>query len=175
LPPRKWGPFWSDLAHVIRNTVDHGVETAAERAKAGKAPNAAVVLSILTEGPQVVVSIQDDGRGIDWAKIAERARLRGLPCGTRSELEEALFAEGISSSTAVSSTSGRGVGLSAVRAVVRDLGGYVEIQTEAGRGTTFRCSLPHTMLVDERPADSNPPGPAFAPRGWSRPHRSEKS
>jgi signal transduction histidine kinase len=174
LPPHKWGRFWSVIAHVIRNTVDHGVETAEERAKAGKPAQARVILAIAREDHRVVVSIEDDGRGIDWARIAESARHRGLPCETRFQLQEALFADGISSSMDVTSTSGRGVGLFAARALVRELGGDVEIRTERGRGTTVRCILPEAMLVDDSSQDGKPELVPFT-QAWSRPYTSEKA
>jgi HPt (histidine-containing phosphotransfer) domain-containing protein/HAMP domain-containing protein len=149
LPPRKWGPFWSTFSHVVRNAVDHGLETGAERVAAGKTRNATVTLGLSCHKDEVVVTIHDDGRGIDWPKIEEKAKQLGLPHTTRAELEEALYSQGLSSRDEVTSTSGRGVGLGAVRDVVRDLGGRLEIQTDAGRGTTFRCYLPQAMLFDD--------------------------
>ncbi len=95
------------------------------------------------------MSISDDGRGVDWAAIARRAEALGLPHGTRQQLEEALFADGVSSRAEVTHTSGRGVGLGAVRAVVRQLGGSIEVATELGQGTTFRFVFPEALLFDE--------------------------
>jgi two-component system chemotaxis sensor kinase CheA len=159
LPPRKWGRFWSAFAHVVRNTVDHGVETQERRATAGKTERAAIRLGITRVRDQVLVSIQDDGPGVDWAAIAERARERGLPCGTRQEIEAVLFADGISSRTSASGTSGRGVGLAAIRDTVRDLGGRLELTSHAGPGTLLRCWLPESMLVADQAPVSEPPVP----------------
>jgi signal transduction histidine kinase len=149
LPPRKWEPFWSMFTHVIRNAVDHGMETKAERIAAGKTRNGTIVLGLKRDGQHVVVTISDDGRGINWPKIARRAKERGLAHATRADLEEALFVQGLSTRDDVTSTSGRGVGLGAVRDLIRDLGGRMEIQSEVGFGTTFRFLMPHTMLFDD--------------------------
>lgn len=152
LPPGKWGPFWAAFAHVVRNTVDHGIDTAIERAASGKGPRATVTLGVARERQgDLVVSIRDDGPGIDWPGVAARARALGLPHATPAELEAALFAGGVSSRADVTATSGRGVGLSAVHAVVSALGGRIEVQTDPGRGTCFRFVFPQAMLVDEPP------------------------
>jgi HPt (histidine-containing phosphotransfer) domain-containing protein/HAMP domain-containing protein len=151
LPPRKWGAFWSAFAHVIRNAVDHGIETTEERVLAGKPERATVILRIVHDEPNVTVTVHDDGRGIDWRKIAERAKARGLPHATAGDVQEALFADGISSRAEVTDTSGRGVGLAAVRAAVRQVGGHIEIESEPDRGTTLRIVLPESMLVDDVP------------------------
>ena len=149
LPPGKWRPFWSAFSHVIRNAVDHGVETADERKAGGKTPHATVELAVRREGDSVVVTIREDGRGIAWDKIAARARAHGLPHATAADLEKALFADGVSSRGEVTSTSGRGVGLRVVGEVIADLGGHVEIRSDTGRGTTFRFVLPQSMLSDD--------------------------
>jgi signal transduction histidine kinase/HAMP domain-containing protein len=149
LPPRKWGPFWSAFAHVIRNAVDHGIETTDERLRAGKPEHATVALDVAHDGQHVVVSIRDDGRGIDWEKIATVAEQRGLPHETRADLEEALFADGVTSRSDVTDVSGRGVGMGAVRALVRQLGGRIEIESQTGKGTAFRFVMPLAMLADD--------------------------
>jgi signal transduction histidine kinase len=155
LPSGKWGPFWSVFSHLIRNTVDHGVETNDERVALNKTDTPTVVLSAARSGQEIVVAIEDDGRGIDWAKIAAAAAAHGLPHATREDLKAALLADAISSrSDRVTSTSGRGVGLSAVRDVVSRLGGRIEIESEPGRGACFRFWLPDSMLVEE---DLEPP------------------
>jgi len=152
LPPAKWGSFWSAFAHVVRNTVDHGVETAAARQAEAKPPRALVKLSVRHDGQRVVVSIGDDGPGVDWQAIAARARDRGLPHATRSDLEAALFCDGISTRSETTATSGRGVGLGALREVVRGLGGHIDIETGEGGGSAFHFVLPDSMLVDDAPA-----------------------
>jgi two-component system chemotaxis sensor kinase CheA len=154
LPPARWARFWSAFAHVVRNTVDHGVETAAAREAAGKPPRAIVKLSVRRYGPGVVVSIGDDGPGVDWQAIGARARERGLPHATRADLEAAVFSDGISTRRESTVISGRGVGLGALRDVVRELGGRSAIEHPEGGGTVFRFVLPEAMLQDE----PSPPG-----------------
>jgi len=149
LPPAKWAGFWSTFAHVVRNTVDHGVETSAQREASGKSPHATVKLSVVRDGVGVVVSISDDGPGVDWQAIATRARERGMPHASRAELEAALFCDGISSRRESTAISGRGVGLGAVREVVRALGGRSYIEDAKGGGTVFRFHLPESMLAND--------------------------
>ena len=156
LPPRKWAAFWSAFAHVIRNAVDHGVETAAARAAAGKSPHATILLGIAQERDQVVVSLADDGPGIDWQVIAAKARARGLPCSGRGDLEAALFAGGLSSRSESSATSGRGLGIGAVQASLREMGGRLELTENPGAGTLIRCWLPGSMLLIDRLLDGVP-------------------
>lgn len=153
LPQRNWRGFWSAFAHVVRNTVDHGIESPEERATAGKPERATVNLAMIREGATVVVSIRDDGKGIDWDVVAARARDRGLPHTTPQDLKAALFADGFSTKSEVSSTSGRGVGLSAVQQFVDKVGGGVELSSERGRGTEFKFRLPASMLTD-RPSST---------------------
>ena len=149
LPPGKWGGFWSAFSHVVRNTVDHGIQSADERVAAGKPSEAVVKLSLERKGETVVVSIGDDGKGIDWKTIASKARERGMPHQTQADLEAALFADGISTRGEVTANSGRGVGLSAFRETVTELGGHIEIETALGVGTTFRAIMPTSMLSEE--------------------------
>ena len=157
LPPRRWGRFWSAFTHVVRNTVDHGVETSAKRLAAHKSPRAAITVGVIRERDQVLVSIEDDGPGIDWALIAARARERGLPASTQRELESALYTDGISSRIKANSVSGRGVGLGAIRAIVRELGGRLELISTPGQGTTLRCWLPVSMLSGDRSPTADEP------------------
>lgn len=154
LPPQSWGPFWSAFAHVIRNAVDHGVERPEERKKAGKPAQATIELGIEKVDGYVQVRIADDGGGVDWSAIAARAAAAGLPHTTPAELENALFAEGITSRSEATMVSGRGIGLGAVRAMVSDLGGRIVIDSQPGRGTSFKFLLPLKMLQGRR---SEPP------------------
>ena len=153
LPLEKWAPFWSAFAHVVRNAVDHGVEAADERTRCGKAAHATMTISVVHEAPHVIVTMADDGPGIAWDRIALVAEQRGLPHASRADLEQALFADAISSRTdSVSLTSGRGVGLGVVREVVSQLGGRTQIETDANVGTTFRFWLPETLLSQDEGA-----------------------
>jgi two-component system chemotaxis sensor kinase CheA len=146
-PREEWAPFWASLTHVVRNAVDHGLETEEERAQAGKPGAGRLSLSATRIDSEVVVEVADDGRGIDWMRIADRAHARGLPHETQEDLVVALFADGVSSRAEVTSTSGRGIGLGAARDACERLGGYVTIDSQAGVGTAFRFHLP---LLDRR-------------------------
>jgi HPt (histidine-containing phosphotransfer) domain-containing protein/HAMP domain-containing protein len=139
---RTWAPVWSTLAHVIRNAVDHGIEGAQERVAAGKSPAGRLQLRAEHRDGQFRIEIADDGRGIDWSRVAAKAAQRGLPCETRRDLDEALFTDGISTKEVVTNISGRGVGMATVRAECRTLGGEVDIQSASGAGTLVRCSFP---------------------------------
>ena len=152
LPAKVWAPFWTVSSHMVRNAVDHGLEIPARRAELGKPERATVTLSLSRSEGELVWTLRDDGRGIDWNAIAERARARGLPAASRADLEAALFAVGVSSRQVVTSTSGRGVGLSAVREVVNALGGRIEVWSEVGRGAAFSVHLPASMLSEEHAA-----------------------
>jgi HPt (histidine-containing phosphotransfer) domain-containing protein/two-component sensor histidine kinase/HAMP domain-containing protein len=148
LPPKKWAPLWAALSHIVRNSVDHGVESPDARTGAGKPPLARLRLSLQRSEREIELAIEDDGPGIDWQKIGARARALGLPAETRAELEAAIFAGGVSSRTQITATSGRGVGLSAVHEVVQQLGGAIEVISRLGVGTTFRVHLPLSMLEE---------------------------
>jgi signal transduction histidine kinase len=142
LDAARWGAFWSAFVHVARNAVDHGLEEPAAREQVRKPPVGALWLSAELEGGQVVVRLRDDGRGIDWEKLAEKAKAKGLRHDTRAALEEALFADGVSTRDAVSLVSGRGVGMAAVREVVTKMGGVIAIHSERNVGTTFEFRVP---------------------------------
>jgi two-component system chemotaxis sensor kinase CheA len=142
LPSETWAPFWSNFIHLIRNAIDHGIESATERLERGKPEHSKLRLSATLDSEQLCIEVQDDGRGIDWEKIRELARERGLPHQSRADLIEALFSDGVSTAEFVSDTSGRGVGMAAVRDAARALGGQIEIESSLGAGTTVRFEFP---------------------------------
>ena len=148
LPSAQWGAFWTSFSHVLRNTVDHGVGTVQERTAAGKPAEATVSLNVARVDDGVVITVTDDGPGINWQAIAARAIEQGLPHGTPAELSAALFADGVSSRTDVTTTSGRGVGLAAVLQVVQSLGGEAKVHSTPGKGATFTFRLPASMKSD---------------------------
>ncbi len=162
LPPRRWATFWSAFAHVVRNTVDHGVETSEKRIAGGKPERATIRVAIGRDRDRILISIQDDGPGVDWEAIAKRARDRGLPASTHVDLVSALFTDGISSRATATSTSGRGVGLGAVRAAVDSLGGELELSAAGESGTLFQCWLP-VSLADVDPLDGQITGKLEVP------------
>jgi signal transduction histidine kinase/HAMP domain-containing protein len=161
LPPGRFAPFWSVFSHLISNSADHGLETDDQRKAAGKALPGKVKLSTSLVRDELVIEISDDGRGIDWERVRAAAEARGMPHRSQKELELALMSEGFSLKTSVSELSGRGVGLSAVRSVVTALGGKIEIESQPGKGSTWRFRLPAGKL--EEPI-MDPPASATAAR-----------
>jgi two-component system chemotaxis sensor kinase CheA len=147
--------FFRSLVHAVRNAVDHGIEPPAVRAAHGKPEVGTLKLSArIAETGALVVSISDDGAGVDVERARDRARAFGLPHATTHEVFDALFADGFTTRDCVTDLSGRGVGTSAIRAECRELGGEAHIRSEAGRGSELRCVLPASVLA--RPASTNP-------------------
>lgn len=139
------------LAHLIRNAADHGIETSGERGAAGKPANGTVRLDAYHEGDQVVIEVSDDGRGIEREKIVRRAIERGILKADEvarmndSEIHHLIFTPGFSTANEVTEISGRGVGLDVVKSALDALKGSIEIESEAGKGTTFRLIVPLTL------------------------------
>jgi two-component system, chemotaxis family, sensor kinase CheA len=140
--------FWASLSHVVRNIVDHGLESEPERVKQGKPAKNRVALRAWSDTRAFTIEIADDGPGIDWALLAVKAKERGLPTRTRAELTEAIFADGVSTAGAVSQTSGRGVGMSAVRETCVALAARISVESERGKGTRFRFVFPPLVASD---------------------------
>ncbi|MDB4945161.1 MAG: Sensory box histidine kinase/response regulator [Labilithrix sp.] len=151
LPRGPWRPFWSSLVHVVRNAIDHGLEPEQDRLEAGKSATGLLSLETRMRDGELVVAIADDGRGIDWAKVANAARARSLPAETREDLVAALFTDGLSTADAVTATSGRGVGTAAALEAAVALGGRVAVTSEPGRGTRFEFCFPASALTDDAP------------------------
>jgi two-component system, chemotaxis family, sensor kinase CheA len=139
------------LAHLIRNAADHGIESAAEREAAGKFARGTVSLDAYHKGDQVVIEVVDDGRGIDREKVIRAAIKRGIVKEEdRGRLNEAeahhlLFTPGFSTADEITEISGRGVGLDVVKSALDNLKGSIEIESELGKGTTFRLMVPLTL------------------------------
>ena len=138
LDAARFRPFWTVFSHVVRNAVDHGIEEPAERIAAGKSAAGHIELTTRREAGVAVVELGDDGRGIDWEALRTRARDAGLACATHDDLVAAMFSDGITTRTSVTETSGRGVGLAALREVCTRLGGTIHVDSERGRGTRFQ-------------------------------------
>ena len=140
------------LVHLLRNAVDHGLETPADRRRAGKKPEGEIVLAAVRERASVAISIADDGRGIDRARILAKAQAEGLLDAhvetlSDDQLLRVLARPGFSTAAAVTSVSGRGVGIDVAMTKIRALGGTIDIRTEAGKGTTFVLRLPVTLAI----------------------------
>ncbi len=140
------------LLHLLRNAVDHGVESQAERRRRGKKPEAEIVLAAVRERASVAISVSDDGRGIDRKSILERAKRDGIvdphaEALTDDQLLRVLARPGFSTAEAVTSVSGRGVGIDVAVTRIRALGGSIEIRSVEGKGTTFVMRLPVTLAI----------------------------
>jgi two-component system chemotaxis sensor kinase CheA len=140
------------LVHLLRNAVDHGIETPAERYGAGKPEKATLVLRAWRDRSSVRIQVQEDGRGINVRKVVNKARAQGLPVPetndvSNEELLRILSAPGFSTADRVTDVSGRGVGMDAVVSRIRTLGGAIDMQTQFGEGTTFTLRLPLTLAI----------------------------
>jgi chemotaxis protein histidine kinase CheA/ActR/RegA family two-component response regulator len=139
------------LEHLVRNAVAHGIETAAERLSLGKPATGRVRMDLSQQGNTLQLQISDDGRGLDYARIRERAIAAGLLSSERqadeAELVDLIFEPGFSTANKVTELSGRGIGMDAVRAAVIALGGHLKVLSERGAGTRFIFSLPLTLAT----------------------------
>jgi two-component system chemotaxis sensor kinase CheA len=141
------------LVHLVRNSLDHGLEPPEDRAKAGKPKAGTLEISARHAGGNVVIEVRDDGRGIDPDRVGRRAVERGLIAAEAAasldgaRTTELLFAPGFSTAEFASDISGRGVGMDAVRATIRELGGEITLVSELGQGTTAQIRLPLTLAI----------------------------
>ena len=145
--------MFEPLLHVVRNALDHGIETPPERRAAGKPEQAQITMTALHHGEQVVIEIGDDGRGIDPAAVRRRAREQSLISDEEAreladeQIIQLVFSAGLSTSARISQMSGRGVGLAAVRGAVERFGGSAGVESRRGQGTTVRLALPLSMAL----------------------------
>ena len=140
------------LVHLLRNAVDHGIESPGARRKGGKKPEGEVVLAAVRERASVTITIADDGKGIDRARILTKAKRDGivdphLEALTDDQLLRVLARPGFSTAEKVTAVSGRGVGIDVAMTRIRSLGGTIEIRSELGKGTTFVLRLPITLAI----------------------------
>ncbi len=139
------------LLHMIRNSVDHGIESSEKRAAAGKPPVGKLELRAFHQGGNIVVEIEDDGAGLNRERILNKAIERGITTATATHTDEEIFsfifAAGFSTAEKVTDLSGRGVGLDVVRRNIERLRGNVSISSTAGQGTLFKISLPLTLAI----------------------------
>ncbi|EEB83770.1 chemotaxis protein CheA [Roseobacter sp. GAI101] len=139
------------LVHILRNCADHGLESAERRLAAGKPATGTIELGAEYAGAEVVITIRDDGRGLDAARIRSRAVERGLIDEDvdlpEAELYRMIFEPGFSTSSAVTELSGRGVGMDVVKRTIASLRGQIDLESEPGHGTTVRLRLPLTLAI----------------------------
>jgi two-component system chemotaxis sensor kinase CheA len=141
------------LTHMVRNSADHGIESPAERRAAGKPEKGVIRLNAYHEGGSITIEISDDGKGLNHAAIRRKAAERGIV--SEAELERMsdaqvakfIFHPGFSTAAAITSVSGRGVGMDVVKTNIELIGGTVDIRSEQGRGTTFTIKIPLTLAI----------------------------
>ncbi len=139
------------LTHMIRNAVDHGLETPQDRRAAGKPEEGIITLAAEHRSGRVIIELSDDGAGIDRPRVLQKAIEKGLAPENAelsdTEIDNLLFLPGFSTASEVSNLSGRGVGMDVVRSAIQSLGGRISIHSVPGKGTTFTISLPLTLAV----------------------------
>jgi two-component system chemotaxis sensor kinase CheA len=145
--------LFEPLLHLVRNAIDHGVESASERIAAGKTPAACLRIAAQRRADQVLIEVSDDGAGIDVSRVRAVAVTRGLIAQeqvltlTEPEALDLIFAPGFSTAARVTEISGRGVGMDAVRRAVEKAGGHVSVASAAGLGTAVKLSLPFSVMM----------------------------
>jgi len=139
------------LSHLIRNSLDHGIESPEARLEAGKSETGTINLSASHEGGNVVIRVADDGGGLNSEKIFSKALERGLvkegDSLSEQQINNLIFQPGFSTADVVTDVSGRGVGMDVVRSNIEDIGGRVEVYSNPGKGSTFQITLPLTLAV----------------------------
>jgi chemosensory pili system protein ChpA (sensor histidine kinase/response regulator) len=144
---RMIGPF----EHMIRNSIDHGIETEAERRQRGKPATGQIIIATAQEGSEIVIRFSDDGAGLNISAIRAKAVERGLAHAdanlTEDEMVQFILMPGFSTAEKVTHLSGRGVGMDVVHTEVKQLGGSMSVETKRGAGTTFTIRLPLTLSI----------------------------
>jgi len=141
------------LTHMVRNSCDHGLETPDERRKAGKDETGTVTLSAYHEGGHIIIDISDNGKGVNIARIKEKALQNGMTSSDElaqmadQQIMQFIFRAGFSTAEKVTSVSGRGVGMDVVRTNIEKIGGTVELDSVAGKGSTFHIKIPLTLAI----------------------------
>jgi two-component system chemotaxis sensor kinase CheA len=141
------------LTHLVRNSVDHGIELPEDRVKAGKDPTGRLILRAFHEGGQVNIEITDDGAGLNRERIRQKAVERGMVTSDQAarlserEIFNLIFLPGFSTAQKVTNVSGRGVGMDVVKTNVETIGGVVDVQSTPGQGTTVRVKIPLTLAI----------------------------
>jgi len=138
------------LTHIVRNSIDHGIELPAERLAAGKPAMGTVRMSAFHQGGRIVVEISDDGKGLSRERILAKAKEQGMPVSDEmpdSEVWQLIFMPGFSTAEAVTDLSGRGVGMDVVRRNITSIGGRIDINSVAGQGTHIAIRLPLTLAI----------------------------
>ena len=142
------------MEHILRNAIDHGIEPADQRAAAGKDVYGRISINLKRDGSYMLLTITDDGQGIDFQAVSKQALEKGLITSevleqyTEEEFSELLFLPGFSTAKSVTQISGRGIGMDVVRQTIREMGGSINLRSQPGRGTQFELSIPFTLSVN---------------------------
>jgi len=157
----RWAPLFSELTHVVRNAVDHGLEDPVDRKAAGKPRHGTIIFKAAIRNDRISFEIKDDGRGIAWDAVREKAKQLGLPHASHADLVDALCHDGLSTRDSATQISGRGVGMAALKTQVLERHGRIEATSTAGVGTTISLSFPiahkNDVLVDVPQSAEKPP------------------
>ncbi|HEY6876559.1 MAG TPA: ATP-binding protein [Polyangiales bacterium] len=148
LPRGGFAAFWGALVHAIRNAIDHGIESSDERARSGKTTPPTLALRTRILHDELAIEVADDGRGIDWQRIAVKAKERGLPAENEKDLVQALFSDGVSTAESITDVSGRGVGMAALRDACAAMAGRIVVQSALGEGTCMSFRFPLQVMRD---------------------------
>jgi len=138
------------LTHLVRNSIDHGIETPSVRAAAGKSETGRLSLSAAHQGGNIIIEVSDDGGGLNRERILAKAKQNGVPVGDNmadADVWQLIFAPGFSTAEVVTDVSGRGVGMDVVKRNITSMGGVVDIRSAKGFGTTISISLPLTLAI----------------------------
>jgi two-component system chemotaxis sensor kinase CheA len=141
------------LTHMVRNSADHGLESPEERRRAGKSETGRIMLNAYHEGGHILIEIADDGKGLNTARIREKAVAQGLATEAEvaampdAEIHRFIFRAGFSTAAAVTAVSGRGVGMDVVKTNVERIGGTIDVASTTGRGTAFTIKIPLTLAI----------------------------
>jgi HPt (histidine-containing phosphotransfer) domain-containing protein/two-component sensor histidine kinase len=143
----RFAPFWSAFIHVLRNAVDHGVESGEERRKGGKPDQSTIRVATAMEGERFVVIIEDDGPGVDWARLRTKAGKLGIAANAFAEPVKLLCLPGVSSRETITELSGRGMGMSAIAEACESLGGTISVKSQRGVGTRIEFAFARNYAV----------------------------
>lgn len=146
---QRYAPFWSAFIHVLRNAVDHGIDDREQRELRGKSFMAHIRVATRIEEGSFVVTVEDDGPGVDWEALRAKAGALGIDPAAIGERQNLVFLSGVSTKAVVTEVSGRGVGMVAVRDACEALGGRVSVESEEGRGTRVSFVFPKDQAIYE--------------------------
>jgi two-component system chemotaxis sensor kinase CheA len=163
LDPERWTGYWSAMVHVVRNAVDHGLESADVRRARGKPENGTIEVAAQRTDERLVISVRDDGAGVNWDVVRRKAAAAGLPHQTREQLIAALFVDGLSVRDQSDDISGRGVGLAALQQAVSELGGSIDVESEHGAGATFYFTFVERSVMERTATRSTAPPTSLFP------------